>query len=139
MKIVLALSVVVVVAIVALLYSAEPPKTYSLSTIEVVESDAARMQGLSGREEVPDDYGMLFVFPEKKKYGFWMKDMKVSIDIFWLADNGTIVGIEHSVSPDTYPTAFISPAPVRYVLETRAGMAQARGWDVGTMLMVPIP
>ncbi len=108
-------------------------------TIEIADTDAARTQGLSGRTEVPDNYGMLFVFDTPDSYGFWMKDMFVSIDIIWLRDDGTIVGIEDSVSPDTYPQAFNSPEPVRYVLETRAGYARDHGWTIGTKVPVVLP
>lgn len=113
-----------------------PP--YSLTHIEIADTPVAREQGLSGRTEIPEDYGMLFIFPDTGDYGFWMKDMKVSIDVFWLSDNGTIVGIERELSPDTYPEAVLPPLPVRYVLETRAGMATARGWTVGTTLTLPL-
>ncbi len=80
---------------------------------------------------------MLFVFPKEDRYGFWMKDMLTSIDIIWLSDTGSILGIEASASPATYPNVFYPPEPVRYVLETRAGEAARRGWIVGTV--VPLP
>lgn len=105
---------------------------------EVVASPEAREQGLSGRADVPHGYGMLFVFDQPGTYGFWMKDMLVPIDIIWLASDGTIVGIEDSVSPSTYPTPFFPTSPVRLVLETRAGEAQAQGWSVGTRLALPL-
>lgn len=104
---------------------------------EIVDTPEARERGLSGRERIPDGYGMLFVFPEKDTYGFWMKDMLVSIDIIWLSDNGTVLGIERSVSPATYPTVFYPPEPVRYVLEVGAGYARERSWEVGSVIDLP--
>ncbi len=92
-------------------------------TVEVVDTFDARALGLSGRTELPDNYGMLFVFDTAERQGFWMKDMQVPIDIFWLKDNGTILDVKENVSPDTYPDVFYPSAPVRYVLETRAGFA----------------
>lgn len=111
---------------------------YVLSTIEIADTPSAREQGLSGRSEVPEGYGMLFIFPQEGNYGFWMKDMKVSIDIIWLSDTGSIVGVEHTVSPASYPLVFYPPVPVRHVLEVRAGTAQERGWEVGTTLALPL-
>ena len=105
---------------------------------EVVASPEAREQGLSGRADVPHGYGMLFVFDQPGNYGFWMKDMLVPIDIIWLNGDGTIVGIEDSVSPSTYPAPFFPPSPVKLVLETRAGEAKAQGWSVGTKLRLPL-
>jgi uncharacterized membrane protein (UPF0127 family) len=105
---------------------------------DVVTDLKAQEIGLGGRIDIPADYGMLFVFPKDDNYGFWMKDMLVSIDIIWLSDNGTVIGIEDSVAPSTYPSVFYPPSPVRYVLETRAGEAKVRQWHVGSVIGIPI-
>lgn len=135
-KVFLAGGVLVLAGILGLFALNHP--SYSLAHIEIADTPFAREQGLSGRTEISEDYGMLFIFPEKGDYGFWMKDMKVPIDVFWIADDGTIVGIEHELSPDTYPEAVYPPLPVRYVLETKAGTGAARGWVVGTTLALPL-
>lgn len=106
---------------------------------EVVTTAAAQEQGLGGRTNVPQNYGMLFVFPTDQRVGFWMKDMFVPIDMIWLSDDGTILGVEDSVSPSTYPEAFYPPQPVKYVLETKAGEARRRGWSINTKLALPAP
>lgn len=105
---------------------------------EIVASTEARLRGLSGRADVPPNYGMLFVFPEANRYGFWMKDMLVPIDIVWLRADGTVVGIDAHVSPDTFPTPFYAPEPVTRVLEVRAGEAAAQGWVVGSVIDLPV-
>jgi hypothetical protein len=104
---------------------------------EVVKTPAKITRGLSGRADIAADYGMLFVFSRKSRCGFWMNEMLAPIDIIWLDDDGTIVGIEAEVSPDTFPEMFYSPVPVRLVLETRAGEANAKGWTVGTRVELP--
>lgn len=106
---------------------------------EVMTTDAQHAKGLSGRLSIPENYGMLFVLGSPQKVGFWMKDMNVAIDMIWLADDGTIVGIEEAVSPDTYPTPFYPPVPVRFVLETRAWEAYRQGWEVGERISLPTP
>jgi uncharacterized membrane protein (UPF0127 family) len=115
--------------------------TASTTTMHFEIADTAVKQelGLGNRSSVPDNYGMLFVFKDKARYGFWMKDMLVPIDITWLSDTGTIILIDHSVNPDTYPRAFYPPVPVKYVLETRAGYAADHGWEVGTQVSLPAP
>ena len=102
--------------------------------IEVADTPEKRVQGLSGRKVIEDDYGMLFVFDVDGRAGFWMKDMHVPIDIIWISADGTIVHIEHSLAPDTYPEVFTPPTPARYVLETRAGYAREHDWGTGTKL-----
>ncbi len=102
--------------------------------IELADTQEKRMQGLSGRKDIADDYGMLFIFEEAAKHGFWMKDMLFAIDIVWLSDDGTIVHIEHSVSPASYPSVLAPAVPASFALETRAGYAKDHGWDTGTKL-----
>ena len=106
---------------------------------EIVTSPEAQERGLGGRPRIPDNYGMLFVFTKKDRYGFWMKDMLTSIDIIWLADDRTIVKIDGEVDPSTYPKAYYPPEPVKYVIETRAGYAKLHGWGVGTKVSLPSP
>src|SRR3989344_6701349 len=48
---------------------------------EVVASADARRLGLSGREGMGANSGMLFVFDQAGLYDFWMKDMKFPLDI----------------------------------------------------------
>ena len=48
---------------------------------EIVTTTKAQVSGLGGRINIPNDYGKLFVFKKKEKYGFWMKDMLTPIDI----------------------------------------------------------
>jgi uncharacterized membrane protein (UPF0127 family) len=91
-------------------------------------------RGLGGRANIPLDYGMLFVFPRDDRYGFWMKDTLVSLDIFWLNDKGQVVSIAERVAPSSYPTVFYPSVPARYVLETAAGFADTYHIATGTLL-----
>lgn len=110
---------------------AEPERLSLPPDIELADTPAKQEKGLSGRPLIADDYGMLFVFPRDGKHGFWMKDMLQPIDMVWITKDGVIASIDHSVSPETYPTIFMAPVPTRYVLETRAGYAKAHGWEAG--------
>lgn len=108
-------------------------------TFEVVTTPDVQERGLGGRIDIPDNYGMLFVFSEDGMPGFWMKDMLTSIDMIWLTDAGTIASITPSVSPQTFPSVFYPPQPIRYVIETRAGFAQEKEWKIGTQVPLPLP
>ena len=119
--------------------AAVAPKPAQTFKLEVVKDEAAQERGLGGRASIPENYGMLFVFPKKSLIGFWMKDMLVPIDIVWLSDDGTVLGIEDSISPSTYPDAVYPPKPVRYVLETRAGEMRRQGWHVGARVPFTLP
>lgn len=104
--------------------------TLALS-VEVANTDAARVKGLSGRDPLPENQGLLFVFEEDGYPAIWMKDMRFAIDIIWINREGEIVHIEESVTPGTYPRTFKPAAPARYVVEVNAGYADARNVRVG--------
>lgn len=96
-------------------------------------------RGLGGRAVVSDKYGMLFIFKESQRYGFWMKDMQVPIDIFWLDDKGQVISVLENVAPSTYPSVFYAPRPVHLVLETRAGFAHDYRIATSTKLVLKNP
>lgn len=91
--------------------------------LEVVSSRAALTQGLSGRETLPPNEGMLFDFQSEDEYCMWMKDMNFSLDMIWLDQNGRVVDIKTSIHPNTYPDQVFcnEAAPARYVIEVSAG------------------
>ena len=99
--------------------------------VSVVDTEATRQLGLGGRAGLAPDEGMLFVFPVDGVYGFWMKDMRFSIDIVWFSADKQVIYIARSVSPDTYPQSFGPNSPSRYVLELPAGWAAAHNLAIG--------
>jgi len=114
--------VIIALALGALGLALEVRNDWSLTSVmgyrvRIADSLAERAQGLSGTTALAPDEGMLFVFERAGMYGFWMKDMYYPIDIIWLNDELRPVGITKNISPDTFPTVFYPPVPVRYVLE----------------------
>jgi uncharacterized membrane protein (UPF0127 family) len=104
--------------------------------IEYATTSEAREHGLGGRTEIQEDYGMLFIFPKDDTYGFWMKDMLLPIDIFWLDSEGHVVSVTQDVATSTYPSVFYPSGPARYVLETAAGFARVHNIITGTSLVL---
>jgi uncharacterized membrane protein (UPF0127 family) len=87
--------------------------------------------GLSGKNDLDAYEGMLFLFNTSGTYPFWMKDMKFPLDIIWISSDFSVVGIEKSLSPDTYPEIFGKNYTAQYVLELPAGFADANDIKVG--------
>ena len=85
--------------------------------LEVADTSVLRERGLSYRQSLAPQTGMLFVFDTPGMYYFWMKDMNFPIDIIWLDENKKVVHIEHSLSPSTYPESFGPDIPTQYVIE----------------------
>jgi uncharacterized membrane protein (UPF0127 family) len=90
-------------------------------TVYVADTEALRTKGLSGWKELLPHEAMVFVFEKEGSYPFWMKDMAFNIDIVWLDASFKPVHIEKNVSPASYPTAFSSEVPAKYVVEVPAG------------------
>jgi uncharacterized membrane protein (UPF0127 family) len=100
----------------------------------VSSTSQALATGLSGRTTLPSESGMLFIFPSAGVQGFWMKDMLFPIDMIWLDEAKTVVGVTSNVLPNSYPNVFYPPTPIRYVLEVNSGKAKSFGIATGTTL-----
>lgn len=99
---------------------------------EVVEISQDQARGLSGRESLGEDEGMLFVYNEKTEPTFWMKDMRFAIDIIWISGNEIIDISENLPMPSGGEIARIKPkSAVNYVLEVNAGFVEKNGVKVG--------
>ncbi len=103
--------------------------------VDVADNDCKRELGLSGRENLANDKGMLFVFEKVGNYGFWMKDMKFSIDILWLNDSFKVVGIEKNVAISTFPEIFGQNYFAKYVLELPAGFSIKNNIKIGDKII----
>lgn len=106
---------------------------------EIVDTDATRMLGLSGRSSLENGSGMLFKFDVPQKVYIWMKDMHFSIDVIWLNRSKIVTFIERDFSPETYtkkpPRSICSKKPdTMYVLEVPAGDAGRLGIKKGSQL-----
>lgn len=97
---------------------------------EVAATPRDRQVGLMGRKDLADDAGMLFVFEERDRHCFWMKNTLVPLSIAFIADDGSIVNIA-----DMQPQSLdfhCAQAPVRYALEVRQGGFERRGIAAGS-------
>lgn len=107
-------------------------------TAEIANTPDKRANGLSGKDALPVNTGMLFIFDEKGYYAFWMKDMNFPLDIIWLDDQFSIIDMKEYVSPDTFPMRFSPVSPAKYVLEANAGFAEGNNLAVGDTIDVVI-
>jgi hypothetical protein len=100
------------------------------------KTDKARQNGLSGREALPDDGGMLLVFEKPSRHCFWMKDMKFSLDILWFDANYKLVHLAENVAPETYPESFCPSTDAQYVVELPAGSAKTLQLAIGSSILI---
>jgi uncharacterized membrane protein (UPF0127 family) len=147
------LSVVVAVGLVGILAvaaaysltrSSNPPvpshftmhgKTFPITFLATTQAE--REAGLMNKT-ITDATTMLFVFPVPGYYPFWMYHTDSSLDIMWLSVNGSAGLVVYLVQ--AAPTCFIASqcvnyipsAEANYVLEAKAGFAEANNITVGT-------
>jgi len=112
-----------------------PEKDISLI---IVDTPQTRAQGLSGRENLPQNTAMLFIFEDPDTHKFWMRDMKFPIDIIWLDEKFRIVHLAPNVSPTTFPTTFESLQNSLYVLEAVAGFSHENNLKIGDILNIDL-
>jgi len=101
--------------------------------VEVVDSLDDQIKGLSWRESLEEDEGMLFIYDISKKRRFWMKDMKFGLDIIFIND-GIVVDIVLDLPApvgDEEPMGYTSKEVSDMVLEVNAGVVDKYGVEVG--------
>jgi uncharacterized membrane protein (UPF0127 family) len=122
----------------------KPKETVSIKGtlifVEKVVSPEEKQKGLSGRNFLPEDQGMLFVFEEKSYPTFWMKDMLIPLDIIWITE-AKISKIDKNVPPpnatvlDSNLSLYKPNTPIDYVLEVNAGFSDKNGFQVGDTII----
>jgi uncharacterized membrane protein (UPF0127 family) len=100
---------------------------------EVSDTFEKRSLGLMFRESLLEKEGMLFVFPQEEVYNFWMKNMRISLDMIWVSSDKRIVDIKEDVPPCIQePCEIIRPnTKARYVVEVVSGFAKKHKLKVG--------
>jgi uncharacterized membrane protein (UPF0127 family) len=106
--------------------------------VEVAATDEARARGLMFRDTLADSDGMLFVFEVARPYGFWMKNVRIPLDIIWLDDAGRIVWIVEEAPPCTKEPCpiYVPDARASYVLEVAGGFARTHGVAAGEVVTI---
>jgi len=102
--------------------------------VEVVYEAASRQLGLMFREpeNLPEDAGMLFVYPTPEYLGFWMRNTIVPLSIAYISDDGEILQVSDMKPKDerTVP----SNHRVRFALEMNQGWFARANFGVGSKL-----
>jgi hypothetical protein len=107
-------------------------------TVEVADTESTRYRGLSGRNALGPDRGMLFTFPRPDQYGFTMRGMRFALDFVWVR-SGSVIGVTENVAPpevNAEPQLVNPPGSVDGVLELAAGTVQRVGIAVGQDVVV---
>jgi uncharacterized membrane protein (UPF0127 family) len=105
-------------------------------TVELAETQEKQALGLMFRDSMPDDHGMLFLFPVEGMRSFWMKNTRIPLDIFYFDSELKLVSVSENARPcktrrcPGYP----SSGPAKFVLELNAGKAAELNTRPGDIL-----
>lgn len=98
--------------------------------VYVADEPAEQRQGLMGVTDLPRDAGMVFVFPEDRDGGFWMKNTLLPLSIAYFRADGTVVSVLAMEPCEADPCPSYPPgAPYRHALEVHQGRFGALGFD----------
>jgi uncharacterized membrane protein (UPF0127 family) len=106
--------------------------------LEIAATPEERQCGLSGRDTLGPDTGMLFVLPETMPLAVWMKNTRLPLDIAFLDEYGRIVGI-NPMDPQHKDLIHAAPQPVRFAIEVHRGWFDRRHIRVGDFLEIDLP
>ena len=109
-------------------------------TAESATGVLEKARGLSCRDGLPEDGGMLFLFRCSGRHGFWMRGMKFPIDIIWIKGS-KIIGFSENILPQRGKAiwslqVYRPPENTDMAFEMNAGMAKKYGLSRGDEVIV---
>jgi len=83
--------------------------------VEIADIPLARQCGLSYRESLKPETGMLFVFGTVDFHSMWMKEMRFPLDIIWLDEELRVIYSAINVLPSSFPSILTPDSPVTFL------------------------
>ena len=100
--------------------------------VYIADTDELRAQGLSGKSGLPENHGMIFVFPRTDAYPFWMREMRFPLDILWVREGRIMEIWENAPIPAGAEIPSHTPQEAAdTVLEFPAGFVGENGIAIG--------
>ncbi len=93
-------------------------------------------RGLMFRKEMSEDEGMFFFIDERKVQTFWMHNTCIPLDMLFIDDDGTIVGVVEAAPVLDEGVRQVDCAS-RYVLEVNSGWTRRHGVKPGQRVTLP--
>jgi len=103
--------------------------------LEIADTDDSRAKGLMFRNDLPENKGMLFVFPYKRATNFWMKNMRFNLDMIFLDKNKIVKILKDIPYCRSEPCSiYSSDYSVDSVIEVKSGFCDKNGVTIGTKI-----
>lgn len=102
--------------------------------VEIADTVEKRTVGLSGRDSLPADQGMLFVF-DPNPIGFWMKNTRIPLAAAFITSCGEII---HIAEMQPFSETIHSPGrDFKFGLEANSGWFTEHDIAVGDTVRIP--
>jgi uncharacterized membrane protein (UPF0127 family) len=92
---------------------------------EIANTEQSRLRGLMFRSRLPENQGMIFVYPEEGRHAMWMKNTPIALSVAFIDRDGRILNIEH-MEPHS-ERSHASTGDAKYALEVNRGWFDRRG------------
>lgn len=92
--------------------------------VEIADTSEKQEKGLMGRESLPEDQGMLFIYDEPQDLSYWMKNTLISLDIIFIDDDMEVVSVKQGQPMSEEP---ITEDDIQYVLEVNSNSGIEEG------------
>lgn len=121
-------------------FSKPATATINSQTFNLIAAKSAKDKeiGLSNKNSLPQNTGMIFIFDKADFYSFWMRNMKFPIDILFINGN-KIVTIFQNAQPQKNEVSipiYKSKEPADKVLEINAGLSQKYNIKEGDIIKI---
>jgi hypothetical protein len=104
--------------------------------VEVADEPEERAQGLMNVQSLPDDAGVLFVWPTDTESSFWMRDTVIPLSIAFVTAGGVLIDIQE-MEPLSEERV-LSPQPYRFAVEVNQGWFADNDVRVGDIVQLPV-
>ena len=101
--------------------------------VEIADTPAKAELGLMYRKSLPQNQGMLFIFPYPKIIRMWMKNTYIPLDMIFLNGQNQVICLRENAHP-LDENIISCPYPAKMVLELNAGEIKAKNIQLGDVL-----
>lgn len=109
-------------------------KTYKLETAKTISE---RSRGLSNRNELCSNCGMVFFAKSDSIQPFWMKNTLIPLDMVWVNSEGRVVHIEQATieeDPKNPQKIYRNATPAKYVIELNYKETEKLNLKIGDII-----
>ena len=98
--------------------------------VEVATTHEERLLGLMHRKKLPENKGMLFIYPFERIIKLWMKNTSLPLSVAFLNKNKEIINIE-KMEPNQTTVIYKSKDLALYAVEVNQGWFEINKISVG--------